>query len=49
MITLKILQGSAQGRVLDLPQPTITLGRAPNNTVVLSDYHLSGEHGQIFC
>ncbi|HTJ42350.1 MAG TPA: sigma 54-interacting transcriptional regulator [Kofleriaceae bacterium] len=24
-----------------------TLGRAPTNTIVLTDYHLSGEHGQI--
>ena len=26
----------------------VTLGRADTNTVVLTDYHLSGEHGQIF-
>jgi len=26
----------------------LTLGRAPGNQVVLGDYHLSGEHGQIF-
>jgi Nif-specific regulatory protein len=34
---------------LELSQPTVTLGRAATNTVVLADYHLSGEHGQIFC
>jgi len=35
--------------VLELDQPTFTLGRAPTNAIVLADYHLSGEHGQIFC
>ena len=25
--------------------PVLTIGRAPTNQVVLSDYHLSGEHG----
>ena len=49
MITLKIVHGSSQGEVLELSQPTVTLGRAATNTVVLADYHLSGEHGQIFC
>jgi len=49
VITLKIVQGSSAGRVFDLEQPTVTLGRADTNTVVLTDYHLSGEHGQIFC
>jgi Nif-specific regulatory protein len=48
VITLKIVQGSARGRVLELHQSTVTLGRAESNTVVLPDYHLSGEHGQIF-
>ncbi len=48
MITLKIVQGSRQGQVLELDQHTVTLGRAESNTVVLTDYHLSGEHGQIF-
>jgi Nif-specific regulatory protein len=49
VITLKIVHGSSQGEVLELSQPTVTLGRAATNTVVLADYHLSGEHGQIFC
>ncbi|RMH39884.1 MAG: FHA domain-containing protein [Deltaproteobacteria bacterium] len=49
MITLKIVQGSARGKVFETDRPAITIGRADTNTVVLPDYHLSGEHGQIFC
>jgi Nif-specific regulatory protein len=48
VITLEILQGTAAGRVFDLDQPSITIGRAETNAVVLADYHLSGEHGQLF-
>jgi Nif-specific regulatory protein len=48
VIRLEIVQGSSRGQVLDLPHPTVTIGRADTNTVVLTDYHLSGEHGQIF-
>jgi Nif-specific regulatory protein len=47
VITLKFVQGSACGQVVELEGDTVTLGRGDHNTVVLSDYHLSGEHGQI--
>src|SRR5262245_39628196 len=48
MITLEVLQGEQTGRVYELDAAAITIGRAPGNQVVLADYHLSGEHGQIF-
>ncbi len=48
MITLEIVEGNARGRVLELAEPIISLGRADSNSVVLPDYHLSGEHAQIF-
>jgi Nif-specific regulatory protein len=47
-ITIEILEGSAKGRTFELREPVVTLGRADLNTIVLTDYHLSGEHGQIF-
>ncbi len=47
-IVLEILQGAGRGRVLETSDRVITMGRAKSNTMVLSDYHLSGEHGQIF-
>jgi len=49
VITLEVMQGGAQGRILELEQPQVTIGRAETNAVVLPDYHLSGEHGQLFC
>jgi Nif-specific regulatory protein len=48
MITLEVLAGEKAGATFELDIPLLTLGRAPSNQVVLSDYHLSGEHGQIF-
>ena len=48
MIVLEIVEGSARGQVFECREPIVTLGRAVTSTVVLPDYHLSGEHGQIF-
>ena len=48
MITLEVLAGDKAGQSFELDLPVLTLGRAPSNQVVLPDYHLSGEHGQIF-
>ncbi len=48
MIVLEILEGSARGHVFKFEDSTITLGRAATNSLVLHDYHLSGQHGQIF-
>ena len=47
MITLTIVQGEGRGRVFELSQESIVLGRGAENTVALADYHLSHEHGQI--
>ncbi|HVV85033.1 MAG TPA: sigma 54-interacting transcriptional regulator [Kofleriaceae bacterium] len=47
MLVLDILHGSAARPLYELSAPVVTLGRAPTNTVVLTDYHLSGEHAQI--
>jgi transcriptional regulator with GAF, ATPase, and Fis domain len=48
MLTLEVLAGEKAGATFELDLPVLTIGRAPSNQVVLSDYHLSGEHGQIF-
>jgi Nif-specific regulatory protein len=48
MITLEVLSGERAGSTFELDVPLLTIGRAPTNQVVLGDYHLSGEHGQIF-
>jgi Nif-specific regulatory protein len=48
MITLEVLTGERAGQSFELDLPVLTIGRAPANQVVLGDYHLSGEHGQIF-
>jgi Nif-specific regulatory protein len=48
MITLEVITGQAAGAVFELDLPVLTIGRSPSNQVVLTDYHLSGEHGQIF-
>jgi len=47
VIVLEIIRGSSSRPKYELSAPVITLGRAPTNTVVLTDYHLSGEHAQI--
>ncbi|WP_428261380.1 sigma 54-interacting transcriptional regulator [Haliangium sp.] len=48
MITLQVVEGSARGRVFECADSIISLGRGEHNRVSLPDYHLSGEHGQIF-
>jgi Nif-specific regulatory protein len=48
MITVEVLAGEKAGAVIELDLPLVTIGRAPTNQLVLTDYHLSGEHGQIF-
>ncbi|HUQ08372.1 MAG TPA: FHA domain-containing protein, partial [Kofleriaceae bacterium] len=47
MLLLEILRGTATRPSYELSAPVITLGRASTNTIVLTDYHLSGEHAQI--
>src|SRR5690606_36017463 len=50
MITLEVTSGEASGLVqsFDSDAQLISIGRAPGNRIVLPDFHLSGEHGQIF-
>jgi Nif-specific regulatory protein len=48
VIVLEIVEGSALGGVFEFAEGPVTLGRADTNAVVLRDYHLSGQHGQIF-
>ncbi len=48
MITLHVIEGGASGQRFECRDPIISLGRAESNRVILSDYHLSSEHGQIF-
>ena len=52
MIVLEILQGTTSTRVHRLftsgaADGTVTLGRSPQSTLVLTDFHLSGDHAQI--
>ncbi len=49
MIVLEILHGATAQRVHRILDGggTATIGRAPQGTVVLSDFHLSGDHAQI--
>ncbi len=52
MIVLEILQGTTATRVHRLftsgaADGTVTLGRSPQSTLVLTDFHLSGDHAQI--
>jgi transcriptional regulator with GAF, ATPase, and Fis domain len=48
VIVLEILEGSSRGSVFKFEDGTVTLGRSDTNSLVLRDYHLSGQHGQIF-
>ncbi len=47
VLVLEILRGTSAKPTYELGAPVITLGRAATNTIVLTDYHLSGEHAQI--
>jgi transcriptional regulator with GAF, ATPase, and Fis domain len=48
MIKLQVRQGEQSGRTVESEAPLIGIGRNPENVLQLPDYHLSGEHGQIF-
>jgi Nif-specific regulatory protein len=48
VIVLEILQGAASQRVHRISGTTpVTLGRSPSSTVMLTDFHLSGDHAMI--
>ena len=42
VLVLEILHGSAARPTFELSAPVVTLGRAPTNTVILTDYPYSG-------
>ncbi len=48
MIELEIISGAHQGTVVKHEGGSLTIGRAMDNTVLVSDYHVSSEHAQIF-
>jgi transcriptional regulator with GAF, ATPase, and Fis domain len=48
VIVLEILQGTATQRVYRISAGTpVTIGRSPASTIVLTDFHLSGDHAMI--
>jgi Nif-specific regulatory protein len=48
VIVLEILQGTATQRVYRVGGVTpVTIGRSPASTIVLTDFHLSGDHAMI--
>jgi transcriptional regulator with GAF, ATPase, and Fis domain len=50
VIVLEILQGAATVRVhriIGASSSPITIGRSPTSTLVITDFHLSGDHAQI--
>ena len=48
MIVLEVVNGDAQGHVFKTEDSVVTLGRADVNSFILSDYHLSSQHGRIY-
>ena len=48
MIEFEVLQGQDKGRRFRLADPVVTVGRAPSCQVRLQDFHLSGEHLQVY-
>ncbi len=47
LIVLEIQQGTADQKVHRVTGATLTIGRSPTSTMVVTDYHLSGDHAQI--
>ena len=48
MIELEVLEGETRGQSYVIEDPVIAIGRHADNRIVLPDYHISGEHAQIF-
>ncbi|HEY3358180.1 MAG TPA: sigma 54-interacting transcriptional regulator [Polyangia bacterium] len=49
MIQLHVQAGEQSGRTFESDNPGVVgIGRNPGNALTLPDYHLSGEHGQVF-
>ncbi len=49
MIRIEVVQGQDKGKTFTCDQDKVTIGRAPSAKIQLNDYHLSGEHGLLFC
>jgi transcriptional regulator with GAF, ATPase, and Fis domain len=47
VIVLEILKGTSIRRVYESSRVPVTIGRSSTNDLILTDYHLSGEHAQI--
>jgi Nif-specific regulatory protein len=47
VIVLEVLKGTADQPLHRVTGPTVTIGRSPASTIVVTDYHLSGDHAQI--
>src|SRR6185437_3164594 len=47
MIVLEILHGTAPQKSHRVTGASATIGRSPASTIVVTDYHLSGDHAQI--
>lgn len=47
MIVLEILHGTAAQKSHRVTGASVTIGRSPASTVIVTDYHLSGDHAQI--
>lgn len=47
LIVLEIVHGSADTRLHRIASGSATIGRSPANTIVITDHHLSGDHGQL--
>jgi Nif-specific regulatory protein len=47
MFRLELVNGPEAGRSVRWEGPSLTLGRAPDNDLVLRDVHLSSHHGEI--
>ena len=48
MLTLEILEGGSSGQVYKFEDYSVSVGRGDGNSLVLTDYHLSGNHLSIF-
>jgi Nif-specific regulatory protein len=48
VLTLEILEGESSGQVYKFEDYSVSVGRGDGNSLVLSDYHLSGNHISIF-
>jgi transcriptional regulator with GAF, ATPase, and Fis domain len=48
MIELEVTQGELSGQLFSIDLPFVTIGRLEENKIVITDYHISGEHAQIF-